>query len=125
MSELNVLLPLRSLRVKSRELELEQLVLAAEHLNIVIAERQEEESKRLAEEAEKADKKLMILELMKEQGLSVTDLFDGEKPTKPRKSSAAKYQLNDKSWSGQGRQPKWITEFIENGGDIETLLIKK
>lgn len=40
-------------------------------------------------------------------------------------SVAAKYKSKDGSqtWSGRGRQPKWVAAHVEGGGKVEDLLI--
>lgn len=36
----------------------------------------------------------------------------------------AKYKLHDLTWSGRGRQPKFVMDYIEQGGKLEDLEIK-
>ena len=36
---------------------------------------------------------------------------------------AIKYQQGDKTWTGRGRQPKFIVEYLATGANIEDLLI--
>ncbi len=40
---------------------------------------------------------------------------------------APKYQsqAGDKTWSGRGRKPLWVQEHLDNGGNLEDLLISK
>lgn len=57
----------------------------------------------------------------------------GRKPGKPAKvvaekrgPVAQKYRnpANEaETWSGRGRKPKWVEEFLTNGGSLESLLI--
>lgn len=35
-----------------------------------------------------------------------------------------KYQLNDQTWTGRGRQPKWVEDYLAAGGSLETVRIK-
>lgn len=45
---------------------------------------------------------------------------------KPSKPVAARYQNPEneaEKWSGRGRQPKWVKEFVEAGNPIEKLLV--
>ena len=36
-----------------------------------------------------------------------------------------KYAQGDKTWSGRGRQPLWVTQHLNNGGKLEDLAIDK
>lgn len=55
------------------------------------------------------------------------------KVTKPRSSNhplagvpiPPKYALGDKTWTGRGRQPLWVTDHLSKGGKLEDLLIDK
>ena len=42
-----------------------------------------------------------------------------------RKPVAPKYQLDDKTWTGRGKQPKWVVEALASGLTLEDLLIEK
>lgn len=35
-----------------------------------------------------------------------------------------KYQLNDQTWTGRGRQPKWVEDYLAAGGTLEAVRIK-
>lgn len=37
----------------------------------------------------------------------------------------AKYAKGNKAWTGRGRKPNWIIEHVQNGGDIDSLLVKE
>lgn len=37
---------------------------------------------------------------------------------------AVKYKSGDHSWTGRGKQPKWVVEHITKGGKLEDLLVK-
>lgn len=43
--------------------------------------------------------------------------------SKPKVKRPAKYKLNEKTWSGQGRPPKWFSDYIDAGGKKEKILI--
>ena len=53
----------------------------------------------------------------------------GRKPGSPdtveRKPVAPKYQLDDKTWTGRGKQPLWVAEALAVGLTLEDLLIEK
>lgn len=42
-----------------------------------------------------------------------------------RKPVAPKYQLDDKTWTGRGKQPLWVVEALASGLTLEDLLIEK
>ncbi len=79
-----------------------------------------------------------IRELMEKNGISITDLTEalatkGKKVRKPAKAAGNKgpaqptYQSpSDPSvtWSGLGRKPKWVQEWIDTGNDLEKLLLR-
>lgn len=43
--------------------------------------------------------------------------------TSTRAPVAIKYRLGDNTWTGRGRQPKFIVDHIANGGKIEELTV--
>ena len=49
----------------------------------------------------------------------------GSTDTVERKPVAPKYQLDDKTWTGRGKQPKWVAEALAGGLTLEDLLIEK
>ena len=49
----------------------------------------------------------------------------GSTDTVERKPVAPKYQLDDKTWTGRGKQPKWVVEALAGGLTLEDLLIEK
>ncbi|MER2514728.1 MAG: H-NS histone family protein [Nitrosomonas ureae] len=61
-----------------------------------------------------------------ERGFSLEELLGNAKAKKERPPVAAKYrhpQNADLQWTGRGRQPKWIVEFIAAGGTLDQLSI--
>ncbi len=64
-------------------------------------------------------------ELAEKSGFSFNELLN-DKAVK-RQTVAPKYR-NPKNpmqtWSGRGKKPKWVQEYIDNEGKIEDLLIK-
>lgn len=80
------------------------------------------------EKDEKA-KTLKDLEaLAAERGFNLSDLLgDGSAKAKKEKGTVAvKYrhpQNSDFVWTGRGRQPKWVVEFLANGGSLDQLAV--
>lgn len=78
------------------------------------------------EKDEKA-KALKDLEaLAAERGFTLDELLGAAKEKKERAPVAAKYrhpQDSDLAWTGRGRQPKWIVEFLAAGGTLKQLSI--
>lgn len=75
MNELEkILFNIRSLRVFSRDLTLDQLEEARSKLTTIVEERREEEEALRAEQAEKEAKLATIAKQIKEQGIDVNEL---------------------------------------------------
>lgn len=55
-------------------------------------------------------------------GLTARDLGFGE-VVKATNTVAAKYRLGDLTWTGRGRQPKFIADHLASGGSLDDLLI--
>ena len=76
-----------------------------------------------------------IIEDMKKKislyGITAKELGFGEKIVvvqKPTVSTAKtpvaiKYKQGDSTWTGRGRQPKFIADYVASGGKIEDLLV--
>lgn len=82
-----------------------------------------------AKATEKADAIAQIKQAMEDYEITVEDLVKKSRSAKkssgaPRASVAPKYQLDDKTWTGRGKQPKWVAEALETGLTLEDLLIK-
>jgi DNA-binding protein H-NS len=74
-----------------------------------------------AKKIEQANALAQIRSIMDEFGITPTDLGAGKKLSKAKKSSTvpAKYRgPNGETWTGRGRQPKWV------GDNREKYLIK-
>lgn len=80
-----------------------------------------------------------IRELMEKNGISIADLTEalaakGKRGRKPGKADGGtptavklKYQAPtdpSQTWSGRGRKPKWVQEWIDAGNELEKLLIR-
>ncbi|MFK7996051.1 MAG: H-NS family nucleoid-associated regulatory protein [Granulosicoccus sp.] len=92
---------------------------------------------------EKRDKKATLAKMVaiaKQNGFELNELLSdstltaqidsksgtGQKTAKPRAKVAPKYKNPldlTQTWTGRGRQPKWVKEQLENGADINDLRI--
>ncbi|WP_300550182.1 H-NS histone family protein [Roseovarius sp.] len=78
------------------------------------------------ENRKKAEARKELEEHAKQLGFKLVELVS-DKPMKTRKPVTAKYQHpenNTITWSGRGMKPKWVNEYIDNGGNLDDLLIK-
>jgi DNA-binding protein H-NS len=80
------------------------------------------------EKGEKARVRKELEAFAAAQGYSLEELVGdgGEKAKRAGKPVAAKYRHPENgalTWSGRGRQPKWVAEFLTMGGKIESLAI--
>lgn len=63
----------------------------------------------------------------REMGFSLSDLSEGP-AGKGRSPRPAKYRHPENpslTWSGRGRQPRWIKEALENGTSLDEFLIER
>lgn len=100
--------------------------LSVAELNQLLADIPKEIARR--EKGEKARIRKELAALAAANGYSLEELLvdTGEKSKRAGKPVAAKYRHPDEptlTWSGRGRQPKWVAEFLASGGKIETLAI--
>ncbi|MGR5115526.1 H-NS family histone-like protein [Photobacterium damselae] len=120
MSEtISVLLNLRTLRAQSRELTLEQLQEGLEKLTQVVNERVQEEEQLRAENREKEEKLETYRQLLLADGIDPEELIATMSTSKTNKSTRAprpaKYRYTnengqEKTWTGQGRTPKFLAD---------------
>lgn len=117
MKNIDILLNLRSLRAISREYPLEQLQEALEKLKIVVSERSEIEAKLLAEDKERKEKLETYRKMLIDDGIDPLELMNllEAKPKSKRGTRPAKYKFIDddgeeKTWTGQGRTPKFLVD---------------
>lgn len=115
---IKLLLNLRSLRVISRECSLEELEDGLNKLTQVVNERTQEEQQHRAENKEKNEKLAAYREMLLADGIDIDDLLQSMN-TKPKESKRAprpaKYKYTDetgqeKTWTGQGRTPKFLVD---------------
>lgn len=121
---------IRVLRAMSRELSLAQLEEILEKIRVIIEEKREQENERERENAERKEKLKTWLALMQADGLDPNELLRDLPQPAPRKRAprAAKYRYTDsdgteKTWTGQGRTPKVISDAIAEGKTLENFLI--
>ena len=131
---IKVLLNSRSLKAAARELTLEQLEEGLSKLTTVIEElRGQKEQEQKAREAH-AQKFRQYIQMMQADGIDVSELLGtADAPqaatTAKRAPRPAKYQYTDdngeqRTWTGQGRQPLPIRRAIEEQGKkLEDFLI--
>ena len=82
----------------------------------------------LAKKQEVAEK---VRKLAKDNGLEISDLLAADKPNKakakkPRGKVAPKYKNPanvSETWTGRGRQPRWVADALTDGKSLEDLLI--
>lgn len=80
------------------------------------------------EKDEKARIRKEIEDLAKKNGYSLNELLGeaAEKVAKVKKAVAAKYRHPEDhslTWTGRGRQPKWVAAFLASGGSLERLAV--
>ena len=134
MSEfLKVLLNIRSLRAALRELSLDQLKEAHEKIELIYLERLEVAEKEQAAQAEHQQKLAEFQAMLADAGIDPAELV-GSAPSTSTSAVKAKraprppkyrYVENgvEKTWTGQGRTPKFLAEQLEQGRQLDEFLI--
>ena len=133
MSEfLKVLLNIRSLRAAMRELSLEQVKEAHEKIESIYLERLEQAEKEQAANAEHQQKLAEFQAMLAQAGIDPTELV-GSAPVAATVAKAKRaprppkyrYVENgvEKTWTGQGRTPKFLAEQLEQGHQLDAFLI--
>lgn len=135
MSEfLKVLLNIRSLRAALRELSLDQLKEAHEKIEMIYLERLEVAEKEQAANAEHQQKLAEFQAMLADAGIDPAELV-GSAPSTSTSAVKAKraprppkyrYVENgvEKTWTGQGRTPKFLAEQLEQGRQLDEFLIE-
>lgn len=81
-----------------------------------------------AEEIAKRNKTNIIEEVkakIKAYSLTAKDLGLVNKDSSFKVSSVAvKYKQGEDTWTGRGRRPKWIEDYIAKGGTLDVLLVR-
>lgn len=97
----------------------------------VQAELEEEKEREEQEELARKQKVAEIKKLAEDSGISLDDLVKfSTGPSGQRRRVAPKYRLTDdtgqvQEWTGRGRRPLWVSEYLKKGGAIEDLEIKE
>ncbi|MGS3152941.1 H-NS family nucleoid-associated regulatory protein [Aeromonas sanarellii] len=132
MSEfLKVLLNVRSLRAALRELSLEQVKEAHEKIEAIYQERLEIAEKEQAANAERLQKLAEFQAMLAQAGIDPTELVGSAPAAAATKTKRAprppkyRYVENgvEKTWTGQGRTPKFLAQQLEQGRQLDEFLI--
>lgn len=132
---LKVLLNVRSLRAALRELSLEQLQEAHEKVESIYLERAEQAEKEQAAQAEHLNKLAEFQAMLADAGIDPSELVQAVPAGKTGKAvregkrapRPAKYRYvengEEKTWTGQGRTPKYLAQQLEQGRQLDEFLI--
>lgn len=133
MSEfLKVLLNVRSLRAALRELSVAQLKEAHEKIELIYLERLELTEKEQAAHAKHQQKLAEFQAMLVDAGIDPTELV-GSTPAVATAAKAKRalrppkyrYVENgvEKTWTGQGRMPKYLAQRLAQGRQLDDFLI--
>ena len=80
-------------------------------------------------EARKREQAMMAAQkAAEEHGYSLKDLLGSGKAPKAAKATVAPKYVNpddsSETWTGRGRQPRWVKGHLDAGGSVDDLLIK-
>ncbi|WP_270829355.1 H-NS family histone-like protein [Aeromonas sp. QDB20] len=129
---LKVLLNVRSLRAALRELSLEQVQEAREKIEATYLERLEQAEKKQAAQAEHQQKLAEFHAMLAQAGIDPTELVGSTSAAATsnkakRAPRPPKYRYVDngqeKTWTGQGRMPKYLALQVEQGRQLDDFLI--
>ena len=132
---LKVLLNIRSLRAAVRDLPFEQLQEIKEKFDTVVQEQLKAAEVDQAAKLEHEKKLAEFRELLAIEGISPEDLLSGRGLTAgvdagakaKRAPRPAKYRYlvegEARTWTGQGRTPKFLAEQLEQGRQLDDFLI--
>ncbi|QNF25506.1 transcriptional regulator [Aeromonas hydrophila] len=128
---LKVILNVRSLRAALRELSLEQVKEAHEKIELIYLDRLELAEKEQAAQAEYQQKLAEFKAMLAQAGIDPTELVGSAPAATAAKAKRAprppkyRYVENsvEKTWTGQGRTPKFLAEQLEQGCQLDDFLI--
>lgn len=73
------------------------------------------------------DARIHVRELAESLGITLEELIaEPNKPAKATKKATVKFrntQNENETWTGRGKQPKWLVLALENGAKLEDFLI--
>ncbi|SMC27729.1 DNA-binding protein H-NS [Andreprevotia lacus DSM 23236] len=78
---------------------------------------------------DKHDTLLALRQLAQDRGFDLHELLGAApagKGNKPKTAGAAQYKNPadaSQTWTGRGRKPQWVIDFLANGGELDTLKI--
>ncbi|MGE0701007.1 MAG: H-NS family nucleoid-associated regulatory protein [Hyphomicrobiaceae bacterium] len=75
-----------------------------------------------AREREKSEVRQEMMALAQKRGLSITEIFGGTRGGAKGGKVAIKYRNPDNpddTWTGRGRQPKWLVAALKKGAKVE------
>ncbi|OGS94109.1 MAG: histidinol phosphate phosphatase [Gallionellales bacterium RBG_16_56_9] len=78
------------------------------------------------EQAERAKAREQILEIAQKAGIPLKDLIATAKPRAGKGSVAVRYRHPSNAalqWTGRGRQPKWVQEWVASGQSMDALRV--
>ena len=78
-------------------------------------------------EEEKASVRAEVEELVQKHGYTISELFGVGKSSKPKTKLSPTHrdpENSENTWTGRGRQPKWLNAALEAGGNFEDYKIK-
>ncbi|MDQ0630982.1 H-NS family nucleoid-associated regulatory protein [Pantoea agglomerans] len=123
----------RTLRAQARETPLELLEEMLAKLATIVEEHREEQASFCKQQEEKQAKLEALRARLLEDGIDPQDLLNGLSRTSEvrsiRETRQPKYKYidesgNEKTWTGQGRTPKIITNAIADGKRLEDFKIE-
>lgn len=78
-----------------------------------------------ARKSEVSDAVAQVKALMEQYGLTVADVTSKTSSSKKGTKVAAKYRNEEtgETWTGRGRQPKWVENALASGKSLEDLAI--
>ncbi|HHQ4663660.1 TPA: H-NS family nucleoid-associated regulatory protein [Aeromonas veronii] len=129
---LKVLLNVRSLRAALRELSLEQVKEAHEKIELIYLERLEVAEKEQVAQAGRQQKLAEFQAMLAQAGIDPAELVGSTlavatatKAKRAPRPPKYRYVENgvEKTWTGQGRTPKFLAEQLEQGRQLDNFLI--
>ena len=75
---------------------------------------------------EMADARAKILAIAQDVGVSLDELINSSLPKKTKKAVAVQFRFEDdskKQWTGRGRQPNWVKEWVAAGKSLDEIRV--